>query len=89
MSVHHTLDAESGDVGEAFRGGEGGSAQAFDGSCCDGLGDGVFGGVLDGSGQSQDVVSSVPSAVWTARSVILPVVTVPVLSRTMVSTWRV
>ena len=55
----------------------------------DGPGDRVLGGVLDGAGEPQDVARLVPATVMTSMSVICPVVTVPVLSSTMVSTRRV
>ena len=78
-----------GSVGEVL-GRRGVLFRSVAGAGGDGSGDGVLGGVFQGAGQAQELSSSsVPAVAWTAWRVIRPVVTVPVLSRTIVSTRRV
>ena len=54
VPVDDALDAEAFEVGEAVDGGEG--ADPFAGAGRDGLGDGVLGGVLEGTGEAEDLV---------------------------------
>ena len=54
VPVDDALDAEAFEVGEAFDGGEG--ADPLAGAGGDGLGDRVLGGVLEGTGEAEDLV---------------------------------
>ena len=54
VPVDDALDAEAFEVGEAFDGGQ--CADLLAGAGGDGLGDGVLGGVLEGTGEAEDLV---------------------------------
>ena len=55
----------------------------------DGPGDRVLGRILESAGQAEHLVNVLTGSATTSSSVIRPVVTVPVLSRTTVSIVRV
>ena len=57
VPVDDALNAEALEVGEAFDGGQ--CADPLAGAGGDGLGDGVLGGVLEGTGESEDLVGVV------------------------------
>ena len=87
VAVDDALDAEAFEVGEALDAGSGPSSVAGGGG--DGLGDRVLGGVLERAGEAQHLVAVDAVGDPTSTSAMRPVVTVPVLSSTTVSIWRV
>ena len=84
VPLHHALHPEAGSVAERIDGWEGAGALSRRGR--DGAADGVLAGRFERAHESQGVVASTPSTTVRSTRVMRPVVTVPVLSRTMVST---
>ena len=82
VAVDHALHAEALGVGERLD--RASSTPALAGAGGDGPGDRVLAGVLERAGQAQHLVHGrCPSAATTSTRAIWPVVTVPVLSRTI------
>ena len=90
VAVDDALHAEAVEVGERLDGGQ--RDAALDRAGGDGAGDRVLGGVLERAGEQQRLVDRRcrrRGVTITSTSAIRPVVTVPVLSSTIVSTVRV
>ena len=86
MAVYETAGAQAGEGDEAA--GRRPGRRLGEGQGGDGGGDGVLGGLLDRPREPEQIGAGVPGMDWTAVTVIWPLVTVPVLSRTTVSMAR-